>query len=276
MRSKLGSFERFLFVGKTSEAAKASKSPPRPRPLHLQPPPAAASKRKREHLGETAASAKVGGGGLSPKLGSRPLRLIFVGHNPSEHAWKSGHYYSNPSNRFWKIVRETGIAPDAHSPEADSTLQETDGIGFIDVGVGHPGTISSEFSSSDMERFSKDFYACLDDHLRAAGAAPRIVAFTGKRQFVELLNANSKRLGIKKVNSTAIALGVQHLRPRDWPFGKDTQVWVLTSTSGASALTNEARTAPYAALSQELAKIPWPLPEQTKCQGDQGGGTAFL
>lgn len=39
-------------------------------------------------------------GGLVEKLGDVPLRLIIVGHNPSEHAWKSGHYYSNPSNRY--------------------------------------------------------------------------------------------------------------------------------------------------------------------------------
>lgn len=51
-------------------------------------------------------------GGLPEKLGSEPLRLIIVGHNPSEHAWSSGHYYSNPSNRMWSILIVTGIAPE--------------------------------------------------------------------------------------------------------------------------------------------------------------------
>lgn len=32
-------------------------------------------------------------GGLLEKLGSSPLRLIIVGHNPSDHAWITGHYY---------------------------------------------------------------------------------------------------------------------------------------------------------------------------------------
>jgi len=36
--------------------------------------------------------------GLPEKLGDLPLRMIIVGHNPSEHAWSSGHYYSNPGN----------------------------------------------------------------------------------------------------------------------------------------------------------------------------------
>lgn len=34
-----------------------------------------------------------------------------VGHNPSEHAFHIGHFYSNPSNRMWPILISTGIAP---------------------------------------------------------------------------------------------------------------------------------------------------------------------
>ena len=51
-------------------------------------------------------------GGLAEKLGDRPLRLVIVGHNPSAHAWASGHYYSNPSNWMWRILLSTGIAPE--------------------------------------------------------------------------------------------------------------------------------------------------------------------
>jgi G:T/U-mismatch repair DNA glycosylase len=31
-----------------------------------------------------------------------------IGHNPSEHAWHTGHYYSNPSNRMWRILEGAG------------------------------------------------------------------------------------------------------------------------------------------------------------------------
>ena len=33
-----------------------------------------------------------------------PLRLLLVGHNPSEHSWRTGWAYSNPSNAFWKLM----------------------------------------------------------------------------------------------------------------------------------------------------------------------------
>lgn len=38
----------------------------------------------------------------------RRLRLVFIGHNPSDHAWASGHFYSNPSNNFFKLLRNSG------------------------------------------------------------------------------------------------------------------------------------------------------------------------
>lgn len=39
-----------------------------------------------------------------------------VGHKPYVHvAWlhhpRVGHYYSNPTNWMWRILKETGIAP---------------------------------------------------------------------------------------------------------------------------------------------------------------------
>ncbi|UPR00190.1 DNA glycosylase [Chloropicon primus] len=216
------------------------------------------------------------GGGLEAKLGKKPLRLILVGHNPSQHAWASGHYYSNPSNRMWKILRETGIAPEelVRGCEDDGSMQESCGVGFIDVGVGMPGTDSSQFTTKDMATASKNFYAHLSTHLERASesigclcgkcGSPKLVAFTGKKQFVELVNADRLRLNMKKVQTVPLGPQDSRLLPQDWPFGRtdaDTRVWVLTSTSGASALTNSARIAPYADLSAELAKIPWPLPK---------------
>jgi len=60
--------------------------------------------------------------GLPEKLGDAPLRLIIVGHNPSEHAWRTGHYYSNPNNRMWPLLIASGIAPDGVRYGASPTL----------------------------------------------------------------------------------------------------------------------------------------------------------
>ena len=52
-----------------------------------------ASKRKAANFNSVNETTSPSGGGLPENLGSLPLRLVLVGHNPSAHAWTSGHYY---------------------------------------------------------------------------------------------------------------------------------------------------------------------------------------
>jgi len=40
-----------------------------------------------------------------------PLKLLIIGHNPSEHSWASGFSYSNLSNNFWKLLVKGSIIP---------------------------------------------------------------------------------------------------------------------------------------------------------------------
>ena len=76
-------------------------------------------------------------------------------------------------------------------------------IGFTDVGSGKPGTDSSSFKSPVFQSWSQDFYSRLAQHAERASknvegcqcgncGAPMLVAFAGKRQYIELLNINRK------------------------------------------------------------------------------------
>lgn len=47
----------------------------------------------------------------SPNTLEKPLRIIFIGHNPSNKSWEEGHYYANPSNRFWFLLKEIKMIP---------------------------------------------------------------------------------------------------------------------------------------------------------------------
>mmetsp|Transcript_15363 Transcript_15363/g.46373 ORF Transcript_15363/g.46373 Transcript_15363/m.46373 type:complete len:342 (+) Transcript_15363:122-1147(+) len=202
-------------------------------------------------------------GGLPENLGSSPLRLILVGHNPSAHAWKSGHYYSNPSNWMWKLLCGTGIAPPSiRGAQDDMLMPSVAQVGMVDVGCGVPGTDSSQFSSATFQGWAAGFYSRLTAHMHRAtdsigctcGAcgAPAIVAFTGKRQFMELLNAGKTG----RAKHKTVPLGPTDLRPEGWPLPGSTEVWVLTTTSGAAPMTVAERTAPYQRLADRLACIP--------------------
>ncbi|GLI69099.1 hypothetical protein VaNZ11_013645 [Volvox africanus] len=211
--------------------------------------------------------------GVPEKLGDRPLRLVIVGHNPSAHAWQSGHYYSHPANHMWRLLIATGIAPPGtRSAEDDDRLPAAAGVGFLDVGCGHPGTDSSSFSSEVFKSWSQAFYARLKAHMGRASAsigcscglcgAPSLVAFSGKRHYLELLNVGKPpRERVKTVEH-----GPQKLLPAGWPFpAAATEVWVCSSTSGAAALTRGQREAPYRRLAEKMRGIEWPRRVALKC-----------
>jgi hypothetical protein len=100
--------------------------------------------------------------------------------------------------------------------------------------------------------------------------APPLLAFTGKRQYLELLNIDASgkaRKGKAKVASAAVQLGPQppDSLPHGWPLPPSCEVWVCTSTSGAAAMSNADRERPYKQLAEQLQHIPWPRPITLKC-----------
>lgn len=58
-------------------------------------------------------------------------------------------------------------------------------------------------------------------------SAPRLVAFTGKRQWCHLFTPPLPRC----------SAGLQHERPEGWPLPLTTEVWVLPSSSGRAVMT---------------------------------------
>lgn len=92
-----------------------------------------------------------------------------------------------------------------------AALLQVAGVGFTDVGSGHPGTDSSQFTSQDFEQWRPGFYSRLAKQAERASAAipgctcsscgaPVVVAFSGKRQFQELF----ARAATKSRNAQAV------------------------------------------------------------------------
>jgi hypothetical protein len=53
---------------------------------------------------------------------SNHLDVLFCGINPALSAAKSGHHFSNRSNRFWKVLHMAGFTPDVIVPENDASI----------------------------------------------------------------------------------------------------------------------------------------------------------
>ncbi|CAM9809556.1 unnamed protein product [Ectocarpus fasciculatus] len=254
----------------------------------------------------------------SPGEPEWPLRLIIIGHNPSDKAWELGHYYGNPSNRMWKLLSGAGIIPPGFTASNDQDCPITSGVGFTDVGFSIPGTVSSEFGKKELHSWRGGFYDRLTAHAERAAATvaasksspaepatergtdgtpaagkgaeqgvataatinaevedgyPSIITFAGKRQWEELFfDASAKdKAKTKGGKAGPFRFGLQpaDLRPPGWPFPAErTEMFVVPSSSGAAAMTNEAREAPYRNLGQHMLRSG----EWTRARRQQSGG----
>lgn len=58
--------------------------------------------------------------------------IVFVGFNPSIRSGETGRHFANPSNRFWRILYESGLTPRVFRPEEDYLLPQL-GYGLTNI-----------------------------------------------------------------------------------------------------------------------------------------------
>ena len=176
---------------------------------------------------------------LEEKYGEKPLKILFVGHNPSFHSWESGHYFSQPSNRFWKLLLQSGLADGDINALNDDILLERLGYGFTDV-IRTPNSSSNNLKRKDFVEQRPFFYKRILNNAIRVKEHPEYVAFVGKRQFAMLFDPPLKR----------VLLGVQNLKPPGFPL--DSQIWVLSSPSGRAVMDWAERLLPYTQLAETM------------------------
>ena len=91
--------------------------------------------------------------GPLPRLRDRiapGVRVLFVGINPGVRSALTGHHFAGHSNRFWKLLHESGLVPEPISSTDDGRLPEW-GFGITNLvaratpGVGdlHPSELAA-------------------------------------------------------------------------------------------------------------------------------------
>ncbi|EQC29435.1 hypothetical protein SDRG_12897 [Saprolegnia diclina VS20] len=207
------------------------------------------------------------------------LRLLIVGHNPSENAWQSGFSYSNPSNRMWKLLMGDfhgqswpGVLPPDWTMADQNAMPHELGVGFSDLGH-EPGNDAAAYGKATMQQWTREFYDRMRAHMQRVQAnlhatasgdcssvyahGPMLVAFMGKRQYTYLFDPPLKKVDTGHQDPSTL--------PPDWPLPPSCEVWVLPSSSGRAAMTDKARCAPYRDLAARFHAIPWPSPANASC-----------
>jgi len=147
-----------------------------------------------------------------PDLLAEDLDVLFCGINPAMSAVRSGHHFSNKSNRFWRVLNLAGFTPHQVHPEHDHTILRY-GCGLT-AAVERPTVRASELSRAE-------FHACAEIlERRVTKYQPRFLAFLGKPAFAALFEKRNVDWGLQDVT-----------------FG-GANVWVLPNPSGLNRAFN--------------------------------------
>jgi TDG/mug DNA glycosylase family protein len=140
------------------------------------------------------------------------VRVLFVGINPGVRSALTGHHFAGYSNRFWKLLHESGLVPERISSVDDGRLPEW-GFGITNL-IARP--------TPGIDTLSPQEYVDARERLRrkVVRYRPCIVALVGVTLFRALFPAKRKE---------PLNLGLQEVT-----FG-GARVFVLPNPSGRNA-----------------------------------------
>ena len=124
-----------------------------------------------------------------PDLIAPGVRLLFVGYNPSVRAARLGHYYAGRNNRFWDLLKESGLTPRRFHFEEDRRLLEL-GIGVTDL-VKRPTRSAAEVTRAEYRDGVRRLRGILET-LR-----PRVVCYNGKGVYLMAAGVPSAPWGVQ-------------------------------------------------------------------------------
>lgn len=182
-----------------------------------------------------------------------PLRVLFVGHNPSDRSWDVCAPYAHGSNKFWKLLAESALVPETlSSPSKFTELPVALGLGFVDLFVtrGSDARVVERRARKDAGWRGGFVQRVLAG---TAGRPPKILACVSKIVAQQLLLKWKGDYGPVGLGSQWNLAGLEQV-----------QFWVLPSTSARAVLSHESRLAPFVALKQHLDReLPWDPPKRT-------------
>jgi TDG/mug DNA glycosylase family protein len=170
------------------------------------------------------------------------VRVLFVGINPGVRSALTGHHFAGFSNRFWRLLSESGLVPEPIAFEEDDRLPEF-GFGITNL-IPRPSPGINDLKPSEYV----EGWKTLDKKIRRY--RPKVVALVGVtlyRAIEPLVAGEVDRKTRATMRSRPIALGAQPA------VIHGAQVFVLPNPSGRNAnFTYAEMLAAFTALGRTL------------------------
>ena len=135
------------------------------------------------------------------------VRVLFVGINPGVRSAITGHHFAGFSNRFWKLLTESGLVPEPITYEDDHRLPNF-GFGITNL-IARPSPGINDLTPAEYVAG----WGALERKIRRY--KPQVVALVGVtlfRAIDPLLAGEIDRKQRAAMRSRAIALGPQPAR----------------------------------------------------------------
>ena len=121
------------------------------------------------------------------------VKVLFVGINPGMRSEAIGHHFAGYSNRFWRLLHESGLVPEPIRAEDDDRLPEW--------GFGMTNLVPRATPGIDTLRPEEYLAGAVALRLKIAKFQPPVVALIGVTVFRSLLGRGAKipvRLGLQR------------------------------------------------------------------------------
>jgi double-stranded uracil-DNA glycosylase len=155
------------------------------------------------------------------------VRVLFVGINPGVRSALTGHHFAGFSNRFWKLLYDSGLVPEPITYKDDDRLPEW-GYGITNiVPRATPGI--NELKPEEYRPGARVLLKKIRQY------EPKVVALVGVTVWRALLDA----IGEPGARTRPVQIGLQN-RTADGPgfrraIPADTTIFVLPNPSGRNA-----------------------------------------
>ncbi|WDL98728.1 mismatch-specific DNA-glycosylase [Alicyclobacillus sp. ALC3] len=121
------------------------------------------------------------------------LAILFVGFNPSLTSYERGFNYAGRSNRFYRILFESGLTDRQYAPEESPNLLDDYQYGFTNL-VARPTQRADELSRSEYREGAHVLRRKLEEF------APRVACYVGKGVYEQFTGRRKVTWGVQKLN----------------------------------------------------------------------------
>lgn len=125
-----------------------------------------------------------------PDYLKRDLKIVFIGFNPGIKSFKTGHHYAHPTNKFYKLLNDSGLTYRLFTPEEDYKLLEL-GYGLTNI-VQRPTRSAEEITKADYIQGREILLKKLKKY------RPKVACFTGIGVYKEFSQKYNVSRGLQK------------------------------------------------------------------------------